>query len=175
MLEGLYYGKHLSIGGGIVLLCISLISWLKYAMGWKLASVVHASVVVLLQALWHWHPCALCALCHWSCRNISNMGAVIMHYFSCSNALSCDSSYTKLVLFHVRACRGSAILLNPFINLGKNYTKPRKDCTCCTVVGFGHSLRLHTFASLICRPSGVMLNPKKVVVHCRKLHFCSLQ
>ena len=29
------------------------------------------------------------------------------------------------------------------------------------VVGFGHSLRLCTLASLICSPSGVMSNPKK--------------
>ena len=57
----------------------------------------------------------------------------------------------------------------------KNYMKPKNDCTCCMVVGFGHSLRLLTLASLIWSLSGVMSNPRKVVVHCRKLHFYSLQ
>ena len=81
----------------------------------------------------------------------------------------------KLTSFHVSACKGSAILLNPFINLRKNYMKPKNDCTCCMVVGFSHSLRLLTLASLIWSLSGVMSNPKKVVVHCRKLHFFRLQ
>ena len=43
------------------------------------------------------------------------------------------------------------------------------------VVGFCHSLRLHTLASLIFRPSGVMSSLRKVVVLCRKLYFFSLQ
>ena len=143
-------------------------------MGWKLASIACFCRSTALSTLALASVCTLCSV-SLELLNISNMGIVITHYFSCSNALSCDSSHMKLVLFHVRACRGSAILLNPFINLRKNCTKPRKDCTCCTVVGFSHSLRLCTFASLIFRPSSVMLNPKKVVVHCRKLHFFSLQ
>ena len=43
------------------------------------------------------------------------------------------------------------------------------------VVGFGHSLRLFTFDSLIFRPSRVMLNPRNVVVFCSQLHSFSLQ
>ena len=143
-------------------------------MGWKLASVACFCSSTAPSTLALVSMCTSCSV-SLELSNISSMGAVITHYFSCSNALSCDSSHMKLVLFHVRACRGSAILLNPFINLQKNYTKPRKDCTCYTVVGFGHSLRLCTFASLIFRPSGMMSNPKKVVVHRRKLHFFSLQ
>ena len=77
----------------------------------------------------------------------------------------------KLISFHVSTCKGSAILLNPLINFQKKYTKPKNNCTCCMVVGFGHSLRLLTLASLICSPSGMMSNPRKVVVHCRKLHY----
>ena len=42
------------------------------------------------------------------------------------------------------------------------------------IVGFGHSLRLHTLASLI-RSPGMMSNPRKVLVCHRKLHFFSLQ
>ena len=103
------------------------------------------------------------------------MGTIITHYFSYSNALSYYSFHTKLMSFCVSACKGSTILLNLFINFLKNCTKPKNDCTCCTVVGFGHSLRLFILESLICSPSGEMSNPSKVVVHCRKLHFFNLQ
>ena len=120
---------------------------------------------------------SMCTSCwvSWESSKISSMGAIIMHYFSCSNALSYYSLHTKLTSFHVSVCKGSAILLNPFINFLKNCTKPKNDCTCCTVVGFGHSLRLLILASLIYSPSGEMSNPRKVVVHCRKLHFFNLQ
>ena len=111
----------------------------------------------------------------WEPLKISSMGAIITHYFSCSNALSYYSLHTKLTSFHVSTCKGSAILLNPFINFLKNCMKPKNDCTCCTVVGFGHSLRLLILALLICSPSGEMSNPRKVVVRCRKLHFFNLQ
>ena len=120
---------------------------------------------------------SMCTSCwvSWESSKISSMGTIITHYFSCSNALSYYSLYMKLNSFRVSTCKGSAILLNPFINFLKNCTKPKKDCTCCMVVGFGHSLRLFILASLICSPSGEMLNPRKVVVHCRKLHFFNLQ
>ena len=120
---------------------------------------------------------SVCTSCYvlWEFLNISSMGAIITHYLSCENALSFDSSHLKLMLFHVRACKGSAILLNPLINLRKNCMKCKNYCTCCMVVGVGHSLRLLTLASLIYSPSGVMSNPRKVVVHHRKLHFFSLQ
>ena len=120
---------------------------------------------------------SMCTLCwvSWESSKISSMGAVIMHYFSCSNALSYYSLHMKLTSFHVSTCKGSAILLNPFINFQKNCTKPKNNCTCCMVVGFSHSLRLLILASLICSLSGEMSNPRKVVVHCRKLHFFSLQ
>ena len=133
------------------------------------------SVRVLLQGLWHWHPCVLHARCCGSHRRSLVWAPVIMHYFSCSNALFYYSFHMKLMSFHVSACKGSAILLNPFINFLKNCTKPKNNCTCCMVVGFGHSLRLFILASLICSPSGEMSNPRKVVVHRRKLHFFNLQ
>ena len=101
--------------------------------------------------------------------------AIITHYFSYSNTLSYYSFHTKLTSVHVSMCKGSVILLNPFINFFKNCMKPKNDCTCCTVVGFGHSLRLLVLVSLICSPFGEMSNPKKVVVCCRKLHFFNLQ
>ena len=119
---------------------------------------------------------SMCTLC-WVSRElskISSMGTVIMHYFSCSNALFYYSLHTKLTFFHVRICKGSAILLNPFINCQKNCMKPKNNCSCCMVVGFGYSLRLFILGLLIFS-RGEMSNPMKVVVHCRKLHFFSLQ
>ena len=111
----------------------------------------------------------------WESLKISIIGAIIMHYFSCSNALSYYSLHMKLMSFHVSACKGSTVLLNPLINFLKNCMKPKNNYTCCMVVGFGHSLRLLILASLIFSPSGEMSNPRKVVVHCRKLHFFNLQ
>ena len=118
--------------------------------------------------------CTSCSV-SWESSKISSTGAVITHCFNYSNALSYDSLHVKLTFFLVNACKGSAILLNPFMNFLKNYTKPKNDCTCCMVVGFGHSLRLLIFASLIRSPSGEMSKPRKVVVRRRKLHFFSLQ
>ena len=120
---------------------------------------------------------SVCTLCYisWEMSNVSITGMVIMHCFSFLNAVSYDSPHIKLASFHINAGKGSAILLNLLKNFRKNYTKPRKDCNYYIVVGLGHSLRLFTLASLIFRPSRVMLNPRKVVVLCRKLHFFSLQ
>ena len=120
---------------------------------------------------------SVCTSCWvlWESSKISSMGTVITHYFSCSNTLSYYSLHTKLMSFHVSMCKGSAILLNPFINFLKNCTKPKDDCIFCMVVGFGHFLRLLILALLIRSPSGEISNPRKVVVHCRKLHFFNLQ
>ena len=120
---------------------------------------------------------SVCTSCwvSWESSKISSADAVIMHYFSCLNALSYYSLHTKLTSFSVGACKGSAISPNPLINFRKNCKKPKNDCTCCTVVGFGYLLRLFILASLICSLSGEMSNPKKVVVRRRKLHFFSLQ
>ena len=104
-----------------------------------------------------------------------------MQYFSYWNAVSYDLYHANLASFCVSTCKGSIILLNPSINFWKNCTKPRNNYTYYIVVGFGHSLRLSTFASLICRPSGVISNmrsrqnPRKVVILFMKLHFFSLQ
>ena len=133
----------------------------------------HASIGVLLQGLYHWHPCALCARCCGSFQ-ISLEWALSSHTAS---AVEMHSPMThpiwNWIPFHIRACKGFAILLNPLINFWKNYTKPKNGYTYYTVVGFGHSLRLHTLASLICSPSGVMSNPRKVVGLWRKLKSSS--
>ena len=120
---------------------------------------------------------SMCTSCWvlWESLKISSTSAIIMHYFSCLIALSYYSLHTKLMSFHVSACKGSAILLNPFTNFLKNCMKSKNDCTCSTVVGFSHSLRLLTLALLICSPSGEISNPRKVVAHHKKLHFFNLQ
>ena len=143
-------------------------------MGWKLASVARFYRSTAPRALALVSACTSCCV-SWELSNISSMGTVIMRYFSCYFALSYNSPHMKLMSFHVRACKSSTIKLNPLINLKKNYTKPKKNCTCYTVVGFGHFLRLYTLASLIHSPSGVRSNPRKVVVHCKKLHLFSWQ
>ena len=51
----------------------------------------------------------------------------------------------------------------------KLYKTPKN--TYYIVVSFNHSSKLLTLASLMCMPSGVISNPKKVVVFGRNLHF----
>ena len=144
-------------------------------MGWKLASVAHFCRSTAPRALVLMHLCALYAVCHGS-HQISPAWALSSRTILAVKKRSLMTHpIWKLIPFHVGACKGSKILLNPLINFQKNYTKPKNSCTYYIVVGFGHSLRLLTLASLICSPSGVMSNPRKVVVLHRKLHFFSLQ
>ena len=173
MLEGFYNGKYFSICSGIILLSmIQFSAKICYKVGTHFCGVFWKSIAPRALVL-----ASVYTSCWvlWESSKISSMGVVIIHYFSCSNTLSYYSLHTKLKSFHVSMCKGSAILLNPFINFRKEYTKPKNNCTYCTVVGFGYFLRLLILASLICSLSGEMSNPRKVVVHCRKLHFFSLQ
>ena len=98
-----------------------------------------------------------------------------MRYLSSSNADWYNSVNANDSFLHVNLCNGSAMALKLCTSLWKYCTKSKKDCTYLTVVGTGHSFKLHTFELLMCMPSSMISKLRNIVVLCKKLHFLSLQ
>ena len=99
----------------------------------------------------------------------------------CHHALLQMLKYTLLWLTPYKigffSCKSMQRLHNSTKSINKflkKFMKPKNNYTYYMVVGFGYSLKLRTLASLICSLSRVMLNPRKVMVLRRKLHFFSL-
>jgi hypothetical protein len=79
------------------------------------------------------------------------------------NAPSSSVPQLHLTSFRVRVVRGFARELKLSTHLRRKLAKPKKDCSCLTVVGIGHLVNASIFSFSMLIPSGLMLIPIKEV------------
>ena len=106
---------------------------------------------------------------------ISSMCTDTTRCLSLSNVDQHNSVHANDLFLHLSLCNGFEMAFKLCMDLRKYCIRPKNDCTYFTVVGTGHSLKFHTFESLMHIPAGMTSKPKNIVLLYKKLHFLILQ